>query len=382
LILAKELGDRPSEAKVLWNLQLVNLLQNKALEAIGYGEKSLSIARELNLREQMAYVLSDLGWAYIVACQFDQADKHIEEGASLWRELGNLPMLSNNIILSLFGLFWTGKNEEVLRVAEESYQLSASIKEVWNQALARNFQGLVQIDYGDIDQGLATLEESVRLAAQGNPVYELWYGAILLQVYGELGATDLVMDRYRTLRVANQDVPHTPARSGTLLAYALYELSSGQLEAATNTLNDCTPDAIPWETLYRIAKGRLALARADFTAAVALADSAVDLARQNKLGHHLPEALFLKGKAYFCLGDLQEAKNALEEALTAAEKLGSRYLLWQIIAILAEIETDQERSIKLKAEARQIVDYIADHITRKDLHEAFLRFAGVSVVLT
>ena len=373
LVLAKELGDRPSEAKVLWNLQLVNLLQNKALEAIGYGEKSLSIARELNLREQMAYALSDLGWAYIVACQFDQADKDIKEGASLWRELGNLPMLSNNLILSLFGLSWTGKNEEVLRVAEESYQLSASIKEVWNQALARNFQGLVRIDYGEIDLGLATLEESVRLAAQGNPVYELWYGTVLLQVYGELGAADLVMDRYRTLRVANRDVPHTPARSGTLIAYALYELSSGQLEAATNTLNECTPDAIPWETLFCIAKGRLALARADFTGAAELADAAVDLARQNELGHHLPEALFLKGKAHFNQGDRLQAKNALEQARRAAEKLGSRYLLWQIIAILAELETDKDLAMKLKTEARQIVDYIAGHITRQELRQAFLR---------
>jgi predicted ATPase len=381
LILAKELGDRPSEAKVLWNLQLVNLLQNKALEAIGYGEKSLAIARELNLREQMAYALSDLGWAYIVACQFDQADKNIEEGASLWRELGNLPMLSNNLILSLFGLFWAGKNEEVLRVAEESYQLSSSIKEVWNQALARNFQGLVRIDYGEIDQGLATLEESVRLAAQGNRVYELWYSAVLLQVYGDLGAADLVMDRYRTLRVANRDVPHTPARSGTLIAYAMYELTSGQLEAATNTLNDCSPDAIPWETLVRMAKCRLALARADFTEAVALADAAVDLARQNKLGHHLAEALFLKGKTHFNLGDRLQAKNTLEQALSEAEKLGSRYLLWQIIAILADIETDKDLSIKLRAEARQIVDDIANHITRQDLRQAFLRSTMIYAAL-
>jgi tetratricopeptide (TPR) repeat protein len=181
------------------------------------------------------------------------------------------------------------------------------------------------------------------------------------------------MDRYRTLRVANRDVPHTPARSGTLIAYALYELSSGQLEAATNTLNECTPDAIPWETLFCIAKGRLALARADFTGAAELADSAIDLARQNELGHHLPEALFLKGKAYFNQGDRLQAKNALEQARRAAEKLGSRYLLWQIIAILAELETDKDLAMKLKTEARQIVDYIAGHITRQELRQAFLR---------
>ena len=65
--------------------------------------------RELNLREQMAYVLSDLGWAYNVACQFDKADERIEEGALLWRELGNMPMLSNNLNSSMFRLFWTGR---------------------------------------------------------------------------------------------------------------------------------------------------------------------------------------------------------------------------------------------------------------------------------
>ena len=75
LTLARALGDRATEAKVLWNLQLVNLLQNQAIQAIDYGEKSLSIARELDLREQMAYVLSDLGWAYGVACQFEKQKK-------------------------------------------------------------------------------------------------------------------------------------------------------------------------------------------------------------------------------------------------------------------------------------------------------------------
>ena len=47
LNLARELGDRTSEARVLWNLQLVNLLQNKTAEAIECGEASLSIAARI-----------------------------------------------------------------------------------------------------------------------------------------------------------------------------------------------------------------------------------------------------------------------------------------------------------------------------------------------
>ena len=380
LNLARELGDRTSEARVLWNLQLVNLLQNKTAEAIECGEASLSIARELNLREQMAYVLSDLSWAYNTSCQYEEADKRMEEGTRLWRELGNMPMLSNNLNLSLFQLFWTGKNENVLSVAEESYQLSSSIKEVWNRASARNFQGVIWLDYGEIDRALAALEESVNLAAQGNLVYEIWYRAILCQAYAELGATDMGMDLYRAYRVSNDDVPHTPARTGTLISYALFELASNQLDTAAATLAECLPNEPPWECLLLLAKCRLALARSDVSAGIALAESALELAQGCKLGHYLPEALFLKGEILFLQGDLQAAKLTLEQARTAAGNLGSRRLLWQIIATLAELESDKELSLGLIAEAREIVGYIANHITREELRESFLRLAALGGV--
>ncbi len=372
LDLARELGDRASEARVLWNLQLVNLLQNKTTEAIECGEASLSIARELNLREQMAYVLSDLSWAYNISCQYEEADRRMEEGTRLWRELGNMPMLSNNLNLSLFQLFWTGKNENVLSVAEESYQISSSIKEVWNRASARNFQGVIWLDYGEIDRALAALEESVQLAAHGNLVYEIWYRAILCQAYAELGDTGTGMDLYRTHRVSNADVPHTPARTGTLISYALFELASNQLDAAATTLTECLPDAPPWECFLLLAKCRLALAQSDIPAGIALADSALELSQECKLGRYLPEALLLKGKLLFLQSDFQGAKITLEQARTAVKSLGSRRLLWQIIASLAELESEKELSLGLKAEAREIVDYIANHITPVNLRESFL----------
>ncbi len=190
LNLARELGDRASEARVLWNLQLVNQFQNNIDEAIDCGEKSLAIARELNLREQMAYVLSDLAGAYNLCCQYEEADKRLEEGTRIWRELGNMTMMSSNLNLSLFQLFWTGKNQALLLVADEAYKISTSIKELWNQASALNFQGVIWLDFGEIDRALALLEESVQLAAQGNRVYKIWYHATLCQAYAELGAAD------------------------------------------------------------------------------------------------------------------------------------------------------------------------------------------------
>jgi len=382
LKLARELGDRATEARVLWNLQLVNLLQNKAAEAIDCGEESLSIARELNLHEQMAYVLSDLGWAYVVACQFAEAEERAEEAALLWRDLGNLPMLSNNLNVSLFGCFWAGRNEKVLSVAEEAYQISSSIKDVWNQASARSFQGQVWFDQGEIDKSFLALEESIQIAAEGHNIYEIWYRAMLCRAYGELGAADVFMAEYRAHRMANNDVPQSPMRTATLVSYALFEISSNQLDTAAATLADCILDAPPWESMLRLAKCRLALARGAFTEGIELADSAIEFTRVYKLGRYHPEALFLKGKCHFMHGDIQEAKVALEQARTEAEKLGSRHLLWQIISILAEIESDKELSMALKTEASEIVHYIANQIGREDLRESFMRSTSLSWVPT
>jgi hypothetical protein len=134
--------------------------------------------------------------------------------------------------------------------------------------------------------------------------------------------------------------------------------------------------------LFLLAKCRLALARDDYTAGIALADSALELSQACKLGRYLPEALFLKGRLLFLQSDIPEAKPVLEQARTAAGNLGSRRLLWQIIANLAELESDKARSGALKAEAREIVHYIANHIAREDLRQSFLRSTAVSALLT
>jgi predicted ATPase len=375
LELARDLGNCEAEAKVLWNLQLVYLLQNKTGEAIEYGEKSLAMARELNLREQMAYTLSDLGWAYGVACQFEKAQVSLEEGAVIWKELDNKPMLSNNLNTSLFCYYWTGKDAEVLRVAEECYQISSSIKEVWNQASARMLECLVWFGHGEIDQALGALEEAIQLASGWNQNYTTWYRAIQCRIFGELGAIATGTQLYQTYRVANPDVPHAPMRTDMLVSYALFEIASGQPDTATATLDSCEPDAPPWEAEVRLAKCRLAMAREDFTNAAADADAAIGLMRQYTLVQFLPEALYLKGKCQYVQGDISAAKSTLGQARNEAEHLGLRRIQWQILALLAQLEPDTELSEALKAEAIEIVKYIAGHITSESLRNAFVHSA-------
>src|SRR3990172_2516056 len=52
LRMARALGDRAAESKILWNLMVLDIFDGGDLQqAITYGEQSLGLARELDLRE-------------------------------------------------------------------------------------------------------------------------------------------------------------------------------------------------------------------------------------------------------------------------------------------------------------------------------------------
>ena len=383
LELARGLGDRASEARVLWNLQLLNLQRGKPEEAIDYGEKSLALARELSLLEQMAYVLSDLGWAYSFACEFDKAEVRLEEAERMWRELGNTPMLASTLGHSLAGLLWSGRYDKCLKVADEALKISTSTANFWTMSGIHCFEGQAWFEYGEIDRALASIEAGIQLAAQGKLIiFENWGHALICWIYGELGAAEVGMQLYQAHRMASKDISSTSLRTATLVSYALFELANGQLDTAAGTLSDCLPDALSWEGMLRLAKCKLALAQKNFTEGLGIADSAVELARRNGLGHYLSEALLLKGRSHYLLGDLTQASSALEQARTAAKTVGSRRFLWQILALLAEIENDQDKAAALRAEARENVDTIASHISGEALRDSFLNSNAVRATLS
>jgi len=383
LELARELGDRASEARVLWNLLLLNLQNGKPAEAIDYGEKSLALAREFNLHEQLAYVLSDLGWAYSFACEFDKAEERLEEAEGLWRELGNMPMLSSTLGHSLAGLLWSGQYDKVLQVADETLEISTSIANFWTMSGTHCFEGQAWFEYGEIDQAFASIEDGIQLAEKGKLViFENWGRALLCWLYGELGASEIGMQFYKANRIPNKDISNTSLRTATLVSYALFELANGQLDTAAGTLSDCLPDALSLEGMLRLAKSKLALAQENFSEGLEISDSMVELARMKGLGHYLPEALFLKGKAHFLMGNLQEAKDLLEQAHSEASRVGSRRLLWQILALLAKAETNDEKSAAFKAEARENIDYIASHTSSEELRASFLNSNPVRKILS
>jgi tetratricopeptide (TPR) repeat protein len=389
LALARELGDLAAEAKALWNLALVCLHSvGDPHQAVAYGEKSLAIARELNLREQMAFTLNDLVYAYVRAGQRAQAEAAQEEATRLWRELGNLPMLAGRLNYSGSLAYLRGDLNGALAATEEAYQISQSIGNVWNQLSYSFMQGLVRLESGTAGEAIAPLEGALRLSQQAAAFQPILHVTLGLN-YSALGALEQGLAHYQQARAEAGGAVSAFFRPPLLAALARLAICHGELTQAEAAIRDSgieLKDGIATDEalVVSLPEGQLALARQEYARTVSLMDELIAAMHDAGARVYLPEALYLRGQALLAQGHIDTAQAALAEARAEAEAMGARRMLWQILAALAEIESRRghvAEAENLRAQAREVIAFIADHAGTPDLRTSFLNLPDVRAVL-
>ena len=187
--LALELHDHRAEAKVLWNLMLLEIFTGRDIpRAVEYGEQSLAIAREHNLREELAFALHDLSRAYGGVGRVEEARVAQREAGELWRELGNLPMLADNLSTIATSHYMLGEFNKAITFAIEGLEISQSIGNLWGQAFSRLVTGLVYLELGEMDQTIKTLEDCITLGEEARFEGARIIGrSLLASAYGTLG---------------------------------------------------------------------------------------------------------------------------------------------------------------------------------------------------
>ncbi|MBI5649830.1 MAG: hypothetical protein HZC40_05185 [Chloroflexi bacterium] len=388
LALARELDDPAAEAKTLWSLMLVNYFQSNFDQAIALGEQSLALARQLDAREQMAYALHDLSRNYIARGRADEGRAAITQARALWRELDNLPMLADNLATSAEGCFFLGEFSAARAFADEAYQISITIGNLWNQAYSRWTLGYLALETGEITEGIRALRDAVEVGKQSGFI------AAMYVAQGMLGwAIGLLGDLQQGIAIV-QAIPHEQTisigfRSWHLGVLAQLHLLNGELAQAETIvarayigldLNDLT-----WFSpiFVMLADGEIAITRGEPARAIALADRLLARIRELKMRPFVFDVLLLKGKALRALNDLDAARACLIAAREDARDLGVRRSLWEILAVLSAVETARGDAVSARAardQAREIVAHIAAHAP-PELRDAFLGQSAVRMIL-
>ena len=387
LDLARDLSDPAAESQILWSLALAYFFDHDLERAIECGERSLALAREQDLREQMAQTLNDLGsFPHMYSGQIKSAIEALREAEQLWREMDNLPMLADSLASLATAHLFAGEFAQAVSLAELAYEISQSIGNLWGQSYSTWKVGLAHWERGDVSAAIATMEESIHLAEMANflPPQANTRGELAI-LYGELGAIN------RGLELVQQALHLAETQNAAQVGHSLgilarLHLFQGDVTSAQAAIDRAKADPYreSWRVLFHpvaLAEVELALKRENWERALAVASTFLAELRQSGLRLRIPGVLCLQAQALQGLDQDQEARDRLLEALAEAKAVGSRWTLWRILHALSQLEADPVQAEQWRLEAREVVDTIAGRIDQAALRASFLDLPEVQSVL-
>jgi ATP/maltotriose-dependent transcriptional regulator MalT len=233
------------------------------------------------------------------------------------------------------------------------------------------------------------MEDSIRLGERaGFIVPQAWTQADLAAVYGSLGAIEQGLETARrALDIAETQL--SVFRPWVLAVLAQLHLRNGNSTEAEAAIEQGREDLYGADSpLFllpcRLAEAELALRRGNYERTLAVTDDLLADLQEFGARMYIPQALYVQGQALLGLDETEEAQARLAEARAEAEAMGARRMLWQILAALAEIESRRghvAEAENLRAQAREVIAFIADHAGTPELRASFLNLPDVRAVL-
>lgn len=382
--LAEDLGDETAESKLLWTLLLNNVMSGgPPEERIRHGERSLALARKHNLKEQAAFTLHDLWFGYAGVGRWEQARRALQESEQIWRELNNLPMLAENLTRTYMGQVMAGEYDQALSHADEAYRVAEQGNNPEGRALSLSMIGEVHFDRGDIARAISVMEQAISIGEPWGTVTVLTMTrASLAWLYGSLGWVDRGVEiALQGLRSAEE---HMPVLNGCpASALARLHLLKGDVEGAEKYLRPTGGFQKQYEKLgfmgyqwgvVALAEAELQLAGGDPERAGETMRAFDRLCRQTGMHLYLTDGRYLLARAYHLQGDDERAMDALRQADEIGRGIDCRRVLWRVLGLQADILQSRgglQEAEERRAQAAEMVAYIADHIPEPELKDAF-----------
>ena len=387
LELARKLGEHEIEARALWSMLLVQHYGSGGDEkAKEYGELALSIAREFDLEEMIAYILNDLNWVYCALGDLRQAQVCIQEALTYWRKLNNTSMLLDSlngagILYSLVGEF-----EQSETTVHEGIVLAHSVGNIWNQISLKANLLWVYRERGQYDRIVHALETAIDFSEKQMPNIAPYYQTSLALIYADLGLTDPSRDLCDHILERVNSTPEFWRLSNMIDAiHAYLHIQQGNLPSAELALQhiQLAVDDVGIAHVTVIApllRCQLALAQSDYEGVVQQSSQFINVLQTSGVRVGLADAYFYKAQGLFAQEKLEHSRQALIYAHQIAESLQARRILWQILLRQSDIEArlgNNSESIHLRQEAKAILDHIVKTIPEGDMRASFIKLPEI-----
>jgi hypothetical protein len=382
LELAHALGDRESEAKALWLMCLALRFTEHVLAARDYGERAAALARELNLREQLAYALNDLFPVYMTIAEFAKGRMALRESVTLWRELDNPGLLVDALTSSAELDLFAGRIAQAAAGIDEAVTLADRIDNPWGRSYSRWTLSSLQAERGEFGAAIRTMEESIDLGAQAGFAFsQIAMRGFLAVAYAELGAFETGLT-YARAAIQNAETLRPSLKGLGYASLALCQAGLGQYseaEAALATVGNHSSFVDLSILVEHVATCEVALAQGQFERVLAISSDAQETLSQYGMAVFMPLTSHFAGMALLGLGRPNEADARFAQAEQESRDIGSRRVLWRTLFAHALCATRLGQiavAETLRARAQAEVVFIAGGLGSSELRATFLGFAA------
>jgi DNA-binding CsgD family transcriptional regulator len=356
LAIFERLGDQHGVAATLDLLGIASFLGCDLVAGLDAYRQAITLLRTLDDRAALISSLAVMALygrsihqtQTLVPCDLSPGEALVcsDEALALARESG-LRSAESFVLWNRSDLLASqGRYREALDAAGQGLAIAERIDHGQWIVAATCFLGTIHRDIFALDQSLAHLERSARLAVETGSLH--W------------------------MRTSNAELALTLTASGQH-----YEAE----RILATVLGDETPARTVAERLCWLARAELALARGDFSAAHAAVQRLAAQVLHRDDGPPGVGLSRLRGQALAGLGQLDEAESVLREGCDNAEAEGSLGELWRLSACLGRVlqaRGDHASAAREFARARAVVEDLAVNLP-DGLRESFLRGARATM---
>lgn len=200
--LAKQGGDAAAQVDYLGEMAALNADRGDPKRAIQLGNDALRMAEDIGYLASRSTILLDLGHAYSLTGERARQRAALERALALAGEDRDL-LTDRIIILNNLADFWLSQPDGYPRTLKYARQALALAREAGLEresiAPLANI-GIALAGSGQVDQGVATLRESIELSKKGDiEVYTLGITEELVRVLREAGRYKDALDALQTI---------------------------------------------------------------------------------------------------------------------------------------------------------------------------------------
>lgn len=369
LAFARQADDRVSEGIALGGMGFASLWAHDFERAVAESHEAIEVAELVGAEAAAGSGHLTIGMVCATTGRLDSAQREFDHVLALSRSAGDVSRQSFARNFKGFIKNWIGDYAEALRLQKDALQIARQHNLLFPLLQGLFFHGVTLTGIGDYDQALATMEEGLALAGKvGDEVNRYRLLNCLGWLYMECGEFDrsIQLNAMGADGARKRGDPETIANPEINLGDIF--LAKGDLTQAHEFLdgvhllvrNPATSDWMRWRysTHLFASLGDLWLARGDYAKAREFCDHCLDIATRTNSKKNLVKGWRLKGKIALACHQLDEAENALRQALAIAQAIGNPTQLWKTHAALGRLYTDTKKPELAGREFRSVREVV------------------------